>query len=277
MASTSNPPKTSVDDELRDIYKTCIVGSHILHFHGVLDAYGHLSARHPTDPTVFLMPCNLAPANVVSPKDIVQYRVEDASAVDPNAPRGYLERFIHSEIYKRFPEVKAIIHSHASEVLPYANTSVPLRPCKEVPTFDISKHYAPDEARDLLIRTTGRGRDLAEYFVSASSSSSSSSPTQHHHHPVVLMRGHGCTVVGSGVQEAIYRAVYTKLNAAIQTASLHLARLGGGESGPASEVQYLRDDEVDDTSEMLRHAWGRAWGLWLREVEAAGLYRYSET
>lgn len=93
------------------------------------------------------------------------------------------------------------------------------------------------------------------------------------------MRGHGCTIVGATPQEAIYRAIYTKTNAAIQTASLGLAFVGGargdaGSGGP--DVEYLRDDELQGTLDMSRFGWGRAWGLWLREVEAAGLYKYEE-
>lgn len=101
----------------------------------ILDAYGHLSARHPTDPTIFIMPRSTAPANVSSHRDLVQYRVADGSPVDPDAPRGYLERFIHSEIYRRFPEINGVVHSHASEVIPYANTAVPLRPCIHMAGF----------------------------------------------------------------------------------------------------------------------------------------------
>lgn len=101
----------------------------------VLDAYGHLSARHPTDPGIFIMPCNLAPANVASPGHLVQYRVADASPVDPGAPHGYIERFIHSEIYKKFPTVGGVVHSHAPEVIPYGNTKVCLRPCIHMAGF----------------------------------------------------------------------------------------------------------------------------------------------
>jgi len=71
---------------------------------------------------------NMAPAVVSSPDDLVEYYVEDASPVDPNAPNGYVERFIHSEILKRFPDVNSVIHSHAPDVLPYAVSGVPFKP-----------------------------------------------------------------------------------------------------------------------------------------------------
>lgn len=85
----------------------------------VLDAYGHLSVRHPTVSDRFIMPRNLAPALLSSETDLVEYFVSNASPVDPTAPKGYVERYIHSEIYKQYPGVNSVIHSHASEVISY--------------------------------------------------------------------------------------------------------------------------------------------------------------
>lgn len=85
----------------------------------VVDAYGHLSARHPLKPDVFVMPRNMPPATVASQRDLVEYYVSDASPVDPTAPRGYLERCIHSEIYKKYPTINSVIHSHSHAVVPY--------------------------------------------------------------------------------------------------------------------------------------------------------------
>lgn len=65
------------------------------------------------------MPRNVAPANITSVQDLVEYKVVDAGAVDADSPPGYIERFIHSEIYRRFPDIKSVIHSHASAVIPY--------------------------------------------------------------------------------------------------------------------------------------------------------------
>jgi ribulose-5-phosphate 4-epimerase/fuculose-1-phosphate aldolase len=86
----------------------------------ILDAYGHLSFRHPANPDIFVMPQNMAPANISSLNDLVQYKVADASAVQSDAPAGYIERYIHSEIYRKFPQVNSVIHSHASDVIPYS-------------------------------------------------------------------------------------------------------------------------------------------------------------
>lgn len=96
-----------------------ITANHILHHHSLVDAFGHISARNPLDPSTFYMASMLAPAVVTSPADLVQYHVSNGSAVDADAPQGYRERFIHSEILRQFPSVGSVVHSHADEVLPY--------------------------------------------------------------------------------------------------------------------------------------------------------------
>lgn len=108
-------------------FATLITANHILAQRSIVDGFGHVSARSPRDPTTFYLSANCAPALVSSRADIVEYRVEDASAVAPDAPRGYLERFIHSEIYKRFPEVMSVVHAHAEETVAFGVAGVPLR------------------------------------------------------------------------------------------------------------------------------------------------------
>ncbi|KAK5652090.1 hypothetical protein OQA88_10868 [Cercophora sp. LCS_1] len=71
-----------------------IAGNHILHHHGLLDAYGHLSFRHPEDPEIFVMSRSIAPATVSSPDDLVEYTVPEGEAFDPSSPEGYAERRI---------------------------------------------------------------------------------------------------------------------------------------------------------------------------------------
>lgn len=41
---------------------------------------------------------------------------------------GPSERYIHSEIYKRFSGVNSAVHSHSSDVVPYSVNGVPLKP-----------------------------------------------------------------------------------------------------------------------------------------------------
>lgn len=84
---------------------------------------------------MFIMSGDRAPALVSSPSDLIEYRISDALPVDPSAKNGYQERFIHSEIYKRFPEVKSVIHSHSEAVLPYTMNGVEMRAAFHIAGF----------------------------------------------------------------------------------------------------------------------------------------------
>src|SRR4051794_35829834 len=113
---------------LTQLFSTLITASHILHYNGVLDAYGHLSVRNPNNASTFFMSRNEAPALIASTSDIVEYHVSDASPVDPNAPKGFIERYIHSEILKRFSSINSVVHSHSPAIIPFSISGVPLKP-----------------------------------------------------------------------------------------------------------------------------------------------------
>lgn len=116
-----------VGANLTTLFSTLITASHILHYNGVLDAYGHLSVRNPNNASTFFMSRNEAPALMASSSDIVEYLVSDASPVDANAPKGFIERYIHSEIFKRFSNISSVVHSHSPEVIPFSMSGVPFR------------------------------------------------------------------------------------------------------------------------------------------------------
>lgn len=228
------------------------LGSRILAAQGVSDAFGHLSCRSPERPDRFLIPRSLAPG-LVTPDDVVELDL----AGDPVSPalraHLFLERFIHGEIYRRRPDVQAVVHSHALPVVPF--TVVPgarLRPIchmcgflEGAPTaFDVATYAGP--STDLLIRNAELGRHLAEHLGGAS---------------VVLMRSHGYTVVGASVQEAVFHAIYTMKNCEIE-----LSARGLGE--PA----FLSAGEAEACARTISSVTGRAWELWLRQcppIEAA--------
>ena len=118
-----------VSTNITQLLATYINALHILHHHGVLDGYGHLSVRNPNNPPTFFMSHrDLAPALVSGLDDISEYRVSDAEPVDPDSPPTYLERFIHSEIYKKYPDVKVVMHGHAEPLVSFSISDVPLRP-----------------------------------------------------------------------------------------------------------------------------------------------------
>lgn len=112
-----------------------IAASHILHYQGVFDAYGHVSVRNPDNSSTFWMSRNLAPALVSGPADMVEYLVSDASPIDPNAPAGFIERTIHSSVYKQYSGVKFVVHAHAADVVPFTVTDVPFKPVHPTASF----------------------------------------------------------------------------------------------------------------------------------------------
>jgi ribulose-5-phosphate 4-epimerase/fuculose-1-phosphate aldolase len=116
---------------LSSLQQGLITANHILHNHGVLDADSHISVRNPDAPKeTFFLSYALAPALVSSQDDIVEYKIADAEAAEKSneAKEGYEERFVHSEIYKKFPDVNCVVHSHAHEVIPFGIGQVPLKP-----------------------------------------------------------------------------------------------------------------------------------------------------
>lgn len=120
---------------LRKELETLILANNILHYHNVVDAYGHVSLRHPEKADIFIMSGDRAPALVSSQSDLILYYISDASPVDPSSKKGYQERFIHSEIYKRFPHINSVVHSHSDAVLPYTMSGVPMKPTFHIAGF----------------------------------------------------------------------------------------------------------------------------------------------
>src|SRR5258706_1609018 len=225
-------PKTLIED--------LVLANHILDNEGVLDGYGHVSVRSPNNPNHYFLARAGAPA-LVTLADITEYDL-DSNAVSSSAVTGYIERFIHGEIYKRRPDVMALVHCHCSEVIPFADTAVPLRPMHHmgnfigagVPVFEIRK--AGGET-DMLIRTPELGRALAQTLERKSA---------------VLMRGHGATIVAPFLHLVVGRAYYLNLNARLQ---LQAIQLGG-------KVTYLDSEE----SKKAATDYERSWDSWKSKV-----------
>ena len=118
MRASKPPPQA--------LFSTLIAANHILHYHNVVDAYGHISVRNPQNPQSFFISKSLAPALVSKREDLEEYYVSDASPVNKDAPKGYAERFIHSEIYKKYKGVHSVIHAHPEVVLPFSISSIPV-------------------------------------------------------------------------------------------------------------------------------------------------------
>jgi ribulose-5-phosphate 4-epimerase/fuculose-1-phosphate aldolase len=240
-AQTAAAPVAGVDAGL---IEDIVIGSRILADFGVLDGFGHVSARHPTNPNHFLMSRSLAPA-LVTADDIMEFDL-DGNAVDARGRSLFLERFIHSEIYKARPDVMAVVHSHSPSVIPFSVSQVPLRPMYHnpsflaagVPVWDIRKDFGET---DMLVRDPALGKSLAQTLGDK---------------PVVLMRGHGDVAVGPSVKMAVFRAYYTDVNARLQAQAISL----GG------DINYLTPGEGAKADQVNFVVIDRIWNLWKMRV-----------
>jgi HCOMODA/2-hydroxy-3-carboxy-muconic semialdehyde decarboxylase len=233
------PDATRAIDEL-------VAANHILFDQGVVDGFGHVSVRHPASGDRFLLARSIAPA-LVTAADIMEFDL-DANPLDAGGRALYLERFIHSEIYRARPDAGAVVHSHSPAVVPFSVArGVALRAVWHLggilgegcPVFEIREAAGP--GTDLLIRNRALGAALAKSLGPG---------------PVVLMRGHGCTVVGSTVRHAVFNAVYTELSAALQSEAM---RLGA--------VTYLTREEAEAAAACNAAQIDRSWELWKMRAE----------
>src|SRR3954468_20246608 len=240
MAQDLVPPPASLVDDL-------VAANHILVDEGVLDAFGHVSARHPTQPDRFLLARNMAPGQVRA-QDILQFAL-DGTPLDAGDRRVYLERFIHGAIFRARPDVMAVVHSHSAAVLPFTvSRRARLQAICHMsgflgagaPLFEIRE--AAGEGSDLLVCDDRLGRALADSLGSAS---------------FVLMRGHGSTTVAPSLKLAVYRAVYAEVNARIQAQALQLG-----------DPVYLTPQEADAAMASTEGQVERPWNLWKAEAEA---------
>jgi ribulose-5-phosphate 4-epimerase/fuculose-1-phosphate aldolase len=240
--SASSPP--GIDAALLE---DIAVGSRVLADLGVLDGFGHVSARDPKNPDHFLMSRSLAPA-LVTGDDIMEFDL-DGNAVDARGRSVFLERFIHSEIYKARPDVMAVVHTHSPGVIPFTVSQVGLRPvfhnaaflAAGAPVWEIRKEFGET---NMLVSNAAIGKSLALVLADK---------------PVVLMRGHGDATVGPSVKVAVFRAYYTDVNARLQSQAL---ALGG-------EVNYLTAAEGTKADAINLQVLDRVWNLWKMRVTAA--------
>ena len=216
---------------------------------GVVDGFGHVSVRSDTDPNHYFMSRSLAPA-LVQAEDILEYDL-DSNAIDGPARQGgkalFLERFIHGEIYKARPDVKAVVHCHSPSLIPFGATTAKLQPIYHmssflgagVPVFEIRE--VAGHGSDLLIRNPTLGAALAKVLGDKA---------------VALMRGHGAVVVGNAIPQVVFRAYYTEMNARLQAEAM---RLGA--------VTYLSAEEAAAAARTNDGVLARAWDLWKRKAK----------
>ena len=241
-AQASRETSAAVDPAL---IEDLVAANRILADQGVLDAYGHVSIRHPGNRNRYLLSRSLAPI-LVTAADIMEYDL-DSTPIDARGRASVVERFIHGEIYKARPDVRAVIHSHSPSVVPFSVTQVPLRPVYHqasflwvgVPVWDIRSVNDPTAAA-LLVRNSPVGKSLATALADK---------------PVALMRGHGNIVVAGDVRTAVGYAIYTEENARMQSMAMSL---GGPITYISPEEGMGRDKNPGDPN--------RGWELWKRKA-----------
>lgn len=227
-----------------------VTASRILAHEGICDAFGHVSVRHPDIPGRYFQARAIAP-ELVTRDDIMEFDLDGTPVNDDRKP--FLERFIHGTLLAARPEVNSVIHSHSRGVIPFGVTGTPIRPLlhscgvlgKDIPVWDASDVFGDT---NLLISSNEMGHDFAKTLGQGRAA---------------LMRGHGSTVVGRSIREAVYSAVYLDVNAQLQMAAMAM--------GP---VKYLSDSEIDLIQSRLGDAkpgegYDRSWTYWARRAGLA--------
>jgi HCOMODA/2-hydroxy-3-carboxy-muconic semialdehyde decarboxylase len=233
-ASLANDPKLIED---------LVYANRILYQQEVLDGFGHVSVRSDKDPSHFLMSRSMAPALVTS-NDIMEYD-RNGEPVDARGRNSYVERYIHAAIYRVRPDVKSIVHSHSPDIIPYSVTGTILRPVYHVsaflrlgaPIFDTQEGFGDT---DMLIRDNKLGDALAKVLGNSG---------------IALIRGHGFVAVADSTQVAVYRAIYTQLNARVQAEGMKLGTIKFLTPGEAVKAQAITEGTV-----------ARPWELWKSQV-----------
>jgi HCOMODA/2-hydroxy-3-carboxy-muconic semialdehyde decarboxylase len=220
-----------------------VAANRILSHHGVLDAYGHISARDPAKPDRYWLSRSMAPM-LVTAEDIIEFDL-DSDPVRSGENRLFFERVIHGEIYKARPDVMSVVHNHSPSLIPFCNSDAKLRPMvgnaaflgAGAPVFDIR---TVDDEGDLNICTVTQARGLADALSS---------------HWIVLLRGHGAVAVGESVRQCVRHAIIAERNASQQIAATTL--------GP---VKFLTHSEIAFAQRAKPKDPDRAWQLWKQQA-----------
>jgi HCOMODA/2-hydroxy-3-carboxy-muconic semialdehyde decarboxylase len=235
-------------NNLDNIFRDLVIANRILAKEDVVDAYGHVSVRHPGNPDHFLIARSVAP-ELVGPDDIAELDLRGQPVRDEKRTL-YLERFIHAAIFEARPEVMAVVHAHAEDTLPFGIADATrLRPVihsgsfigSEVPVWDIADNFGDT---NLLVTNIEQGRDLAKCLAGNN---------------VALMRGHGFAAAGRSLIEVVRMSVYLPRNA---RALIRAKQLGG-------RIKYLSQGEIDARnrgySPYSTETW-RAWEYWANKA-----------
>lgn len=236
-------------DAIAEALHELIVATRILANEKILDAFGHVSVRHPHDPQRYFIPRHRAP-ELAEISDIVELTL-DSEPVRPTDFRLYSEKVIHGEIYKARPDVNAVCHHHAHSILPFAISGREI-----VPVFHLAAvvgHVPFWDQRDefgdtnMLVVKPEEGASLARALGP---------------HWTVLMRRHGAAVAGTSLRELTFRTVFCSDNCKLLSQAMAMGHVDSLSPGEA---------ELTAAHQLRPPSTNRAWDYWVRQVEKAGL------
>jgi ribulose-5-phosphate 4-epimerase/fuculose-1-phosphate aldolase len=230
--------------KLDSLFEELVTANRILAREGVVDSFGHISARHPDNPQRFLLSRARAP-DCIETDDIMEFTLE-GEPVEPRGRAPYLERFIHGGLYEARPDVHSVVHNHSPSVIPFGITSNKLRPLlhmcahigADVPTWDSHDKFG-DTA--LLVEDVAMGRDLAKAMGGGRT---------------ILMRGHGATIVANSIRYAVFTSIYLEVNAKLQMQAMAMG-----------DITFLTPGEVEKIiARTGPYTLNRAWENWCRRA-----------
>jgi HCOMODA/2-hydroxy-3-carboxy-muconic semialdehyde decarboxylase len=221
-----------------------VTANRILAREGVVDAFGHVSIRHPDFPDRYVLARARAP-DCIEVEDLIQFAF-DGTPLDARGRKPYAERFIHGAVYETRPDVHAVVHNHSPSVIPFGITGTPLSPVmhmcasmgRNVPVWDSRTNFGDT---NLLVTNMAMARDLAVTLGDR---------------PAALMRGHGCVVVGGSLREVVFTSVYLELNADLQMKASSLGKVIFLSEGEIAAVLRTRSSFTFE----------RAWEYWCRRA-----------
>lgn len=236
-------------DDLAEVRYELALANRICGYEGIIDAFGHVSMRHPQDPGRYLLSRSRSP-EIVEPDDMLEFTLDSEPIKPPSVPM-YSERVIHGEIYKARPDVTAVCHHHCPAVLSYCITGEKIVPVYHLGAV-IGKAFPIWDQRDefgdtnLLVRKPEEGASLARALGM---------------NAMVLMRRHGATVVGGNLRELVFRSIYSCRNAEYQTQAKQVGR-----------VEPLSPGEIDQAGKIHQNpnTVARAWEYWVTRLANRG-------
>lgn len=228
---------------LHAVIDELVAANRILSNEGVVNSYGHISARHPDRPDRFLLSRARTPA-CIEQDDFIEFSL-DGTPVDARGRQPYLERFIHAALYQARPEVTSVVHSHSHSVIPFSVAGETIRPMmhncapigEAVPIWDSRDRFGDT---DLLVSNMAMGADFARLVGDR---------------PTALMRGHGSVAVGRSVRRAVYNAVKLQASADLQTAASRFTKITFLSPGEIREVMRMFHESEDKPLAGMDRAW----------------------